>query len=97
MKNTFTRAHIAEALTEAGFTGAQADLAVTTMIDAIAEAITTERQIEIRGMFSVKTKHAAARRARNPLTGEAVEVPEKLRIRVKISKELTAKLNAHKE
>lgn len=58
-----------------GGTKADAERAVETMVNSIVEALEREEEVSIAnlGIFSVKTR--AARTARNPRTGEAIEVP----------------------
>jgi DNA-binding protein HU-beta len=58
-----------------GGTKVQAEQAVDTMIEAITEGLKKGDEVSIAGLgiFSVKTR--AARTARNPRTGEIVQVP----------------------
>jgi DNA-binding protein HU-beta len=58
-----------------GGTKVQAEQAVDTMIDSIVGALKKGEEVSIAGLgiFSVKTR--AARQARNPRTGETVQVP----------------------
>lgn len=59
-----------------GGTKVQAEQAVDKMIDAIVGSLKKGEEVSIAGLgiFSVKTR--AARTARNPRTGESVQVPE---------------------
>lgn len=61
---------------------------VETTFDAIIYALITEGRVELRnfGIFQVRAR--AARRARNPKTGEKVEVPERLGVIFKAGKEM---------
>ncbi|MFA9462342.1 integration host factor subunit beta [Thiohalorhabdus methylotrophus] len=54
-----------------------AEVAVNTLFDYLGEQIASGRRIELRGFGSFGTKSRAARRGRNPKTGETVEVPPK--------------------
>ncbi|HKJ87288.1 MAG TPA: integration host factor subunit beta [Gammaproteobacteria bacterium] len=54
-----------------------AEVAVNTLFDYLSEQIATGRRIELRGFGSFGTKSRAARRGRNPKTGETVDVPPK--------------------
>jgi len=58
-----------------GGTKAQAEGAVDTVIDSITNALKKGEEVSIAGLgiFSVKTR--AARTARNPRTGETLQVP----------------------
>ncbi|MEX0918970.1 MAG: HU family DNA-binding protein [Candidatus Paceibacterota bacterium] len=61
---------------EIGGTKSVAEKAVDTMISSIVSTLQKGEEVSIAGLgiFSAKTR--AARTARNPRTGEAVEVPE---------------------
>ena len=58
-----------------GGTKVQAEQVVDTVIDSIVSSLKTGEEVSIAGLgiFAVKTR--AARTARNPRTGEAVQVP----------------------
>ena len=62
---------------EVGLTQHQTKKIVQKTFDAIIDSLLREGRIELRnfGVFEVKTR--AARKARNPRTGEEVTVPEK--------------------
>lgn len=57
-----------------GGTKVQAEMAVETMIDSIISSLKKGNEVSIAGLgiFSVKTR--AARTARNPRTGETLQV-----------------------
>lgn len=50
---------------------------VQNTFDAIVETLVDEGRIELRNFGVFEVKHRAARKARNPRTGQAVTVPEK--------------------
>lgn len=54
-----------------------AQIAVDLMLDATAEALTQGRRAEIRGFGSFNVHYRPAKVARNPKTGEPVQVPQK--------------------
>ncbi|GAA5508844.1 HU family DNA-binding protein [Novipirellula caenicola] len=62
---------------EVGLTQQQTKEIVQKTFDAIVDCLVRERRIELRnfGVFEVKPR--AARKARNPRTGQQVEVPSK--------------------
>ena len=73
-----TRARLAEAVAEAsGITRRDAELIVEVIFEAIVEALSAGEETEIRGFGSFRLRHRPARRARNPRTGEPVDVPAK--------------------
>jgi len=54
-----------------------ADLAVSTILDALGTALAQGQRVEIRGFGSFSLTRRAPRLGRNPRTGEAVSIPEK--------------------
>ncbi len=54
-----------------------ADYAVKTILDAMADALTTGQRIEIRGFGSFGLNCRPPRIGRNPKSGDKVMVPEK--------------------
>ena len=84
-----TKADLVDFVTDA--TGlAKRDVAVVVdrFIDAVGNALAAGQHIEIRGFGSFKVKSRRARIARNPRTGDTVEVPKKAVPYFKVSKEL---------
>ncbi|MDE2071592.1 MAG: HU family DNA-binding protein [Patescibacteria group bacterium] len=58
-----------------GTTKADAERAVETMIDSIVGSLRKGEEVSLAGLGIFKTKMRAARTARNPRTGESVQVP----------------------
>jgi DNA-binding protein HU-beta len=58
-----------------GGTKADAERAVETMVETIVGALKRNEDVSIAGLGIFKTKMRAARTARNPRTGESVNVP----------------------
>ena len=77
---------------EVGLTQQQTKEIVQKTFDAIIESLVRERRIELRnfGVFEVKPR--AARKARNPRTGEQVDVPRKHVVTFKPGKHMEAKV-----
>ena len=77
---------------EAGLTQQQTKKIVQKTFDAIVECLVSERRIELRnfGVFEVKLR--AARKARNPRTGNQVSVPAKYVVTFKPGKEMEARV-----
>lgn len=61
---------------------------VQKTFDAIVETLVTERRIELRNFGVFEVKKRAARKARNPRTGERVDVEEKFVVTFKPGKEM---------
>jgi integration host factor subunit beta len=66
---------------------------VNLIIENIGRALVEGDKVELRGFGSFKVKTRRARQARNPRTGEAVQVPEKRVPYFKTSNELKGRLN----
>lgn len=58
-----------------GGTKADAERAVETMVETIVGSLKKNEDVSIAGLGIFKTKMRAARTARNPRTGESVNVP----------------------
>jgi len=58
-----------------GGTKADAERAVETMMSSIVETLQTGNEVSIAGLGIFSAKMRNARTARNPRTGEAIEVP----------------------
>ncbi len=82
---------IAEKVT--GLTKKQTEVVVETVFDSIKEALANGGKVEIRGFGNFKLRSRKARRARNPKTGESVEVPPKKVPYFKVGKELREMIN----
>ena len=61
---------------------------VQKTFDAIVETLVEERRIELRNFGVFEVKRRAARKARNPRTGDKVNVPEKFVVTFKPGKEM---------
>ena len=77
---------------EVGLTQQQTKEIVQKTFDAIVDCLVRERRIELRnfGVFEVKPR--AARKARNPRTGQQVEVPSKHVVTFKPGKYMETKV-----
>lgn len=71
---------------KAGLTAVAAQKAIEATIEAISERTTQGDTIRLNGFGSFATKAHKARTARNPRTGEMVQVPETTRLHFKPSK-----------
>lgn len=59
-----------------GGTKVSAEQAVDTVIESIINTLRTGEEVSIAGLGIFSVKRRAARTARNPRTGEAIQVPE---------------------
>ncbi|MEN5083302.1 integration host factor subunit beta [Bosea sp. TWI1241] len=66
---------------------------VGSILDEIVKALARGDRVELRGFGAFSTKQREARIGRNPRTGDAVEVEQKLVPVFKTGKELRLRLN----
>jgi DNA-binding protein HU-beta len=76
-----------------GLTKVETEAVVDGFIQTVIEALKEGKNIEIRGFGSFKTKKRKGRIARNPRTGEQVQVDEHYVPVFKVSKELKHTVN----
>lgn len=77
---------------EIGLTQLKTKEIVQKTFDAIVETLVEERRIELRNFGVFEVKKRAARKARNPRTGDRVDVPEKYVVTFKPGKEMEEKV-----
>lgn len=77
-----------------GLTRKQTEIVVETFFESIRDALARGEKVELRGFGNFKLKTRNPRKARNPRTGEAVDVPAKRVLHFKPGKELRDMLNA---
>ncbi|MBN8628305.1 MAG: integration host factor subunit beta [Planctomycetes bacterium] len=70
---------------------------VQRTFDAIVEALVEEKRIELRNFGVFEVKKRAARKARNPRTGDKVFVPAKYVVTFKPGKEMEEKVRVLEE
>jgi integration host factor subunit beta len=73
---------------EIGLTQLKTKKIVQKTFDAIVETLVEEGRIELRNFGVFEVKRRAARKARNPRTGDRVDVPEKSVVTFKPGKEM---------
>jgi len=91
--STVTKKDIVKTISEEiGMTQLKTKEIVQKTFNAIIETLVMEERIELRnfGVFAVKPR--AARKARNPRTGQRVDVPEKYVVTFKPGKEMEEKV-----
>ncbi|MCX5720135.1 MAG: integration host factor subunit beta [Nitrospirae bacterium] len=72
----------------------QTEIVVETVFDTMKEALSKGDKIEIRGFGNFRLKNRKPRIARNPKTGEKVEVPGKRVLHFKAGKGLRESMNS---
>lgn len=90
-----TKSVLIEKVTEKveGLTKNQTEIVVETVFESIKKALMQGEKIEIRGFGNFRLKTRNPRKARNPKTGETVEVPGKKVLYFKVGKALKEDLN----
>jgi integration host factor subunit beta len=73
------------------------ELALNCMLAQLANAIAQSERIEIRGVGSFDCRHRPSRIARNPKSGEGVNLPAKVVIHFKPGKEMRDQVNASRD
>jgi integration host factor subunit beta len=73
------------------------ELALNCMLNQMTDALAQGERIEIRGFGSFDLHHRAPRIARNPKTGEAVDLPAKVVVHFKPGKEMRNRANAARD
>ncbi|MBM4136651.1 MAG: integration host factor subunit beta [Nitrospira sp.] len=72
----------------------QTEIVVETVFDSIKEALVKGEKIEVRGFGNFRLKNRRPRKARNPKTGDKVDVPGKRVLYFKVGKVLREALNS---
>jgi integration host factor subunit beta len=76
-----------------GLSKKQTEVVIETIFESIKETLSKGGKVEIRGFGNFRLRSRNARKARNPKTGEAVEVPPKKVPYFKVGKELREMVN----
>lgn len=93
-----TKKEIVKAISdEIGMTQLKTKEIVQKTFDAIVETLIREKRIELRNFGVFEVKRRAARKARNPRTGDKVFVPEKFVVTFKPGKEMEEKVRQLEE
>jgi integration host factor subunit beta len=89
-----TKAELVELIAaETGISKKDTGIIVNLILDNIGRALVSRDKVELRGFGSFKIKQRRSRLARNPRTGDGVDVPAKRVPYFKASNELKARLN----
>ena len=70
------------------------ELALNCILAQMADALVEGERIEIRGFGSFDLHYRPARIARNPKTGETINLPAKVAVHFKPGKEMRVRVNA---
>lgn len=91
-----TKSELIEKVTEKveGLTKKQVEAIVNTIFDGMKDALATGGKIEIRGFGNFRLKQRNEKTARNPRTGEQVQVASKKVVHFKTGKPFHVALNS---
>ena len=78
---------------KAGMTQSVAADAVNALVESVVEALAANEEVALPGFGTFKVAERAARTARNPQTGEAIEIAASKSVSFKVSKNVKEKLN----
>ena len=73
------------------------ELAVNCLLKHMADALVQGQRIETRGFGGFDLHHRAPRRARNPMTGEALQLPAKVALHFKPGKDMKDRVNGSRD
>ncbi len=76
-----------------GLTKKQVETIMSTVFEGMKEALARGEKIEVRGFGNFRLKIREGKTARNPKTGEKVQVPPKRAIHFKVGKPFHDALN----
>jgi integration host factor subunit beta len=76
-----------------GLSKKQTEVVVETIFESIKDSLAKGGKVEIRGFGNFRLRSRKARKARNPKTGESVDVPPKKVAYFKVGKELREMVN----
>ena len=71
----------------------ESELVVNTIFDSISEALAVGDRVEIRGFGSFSIRERDSRQARNPKSGEVIQIPAKKAPFFKTGKELRQRVD----
>jgi nucleoid DNA-binding protein len=74
-----------------------AQVAVQEVLDTVLETIATEGRIELRNFGIFEVKRRAARKARNPRTGEQVDVAARFVVTFSPGKEMRQRIESRED
>lgn len=78
---------------DASLTKAQATSALEAFIDGVTSSLKSGDKLTLVGFGTFSISARAARKGRNPSTGESINIPAKNVVKFKAGKDLTTKVN----
>lgn len=84
---------VAKVAEEAGTTKAQAERCVNSFVEALVEALAKGERVALPGLGVFNVKERAARKGRNPRTGEEITISARKVVTFHAAKVLKEKVN----
>ncbi len=84
---------LAKIQSDADLTKAQADAALTAVLDGITEALKSGDSVSLVGFGTFSASVREARQGKNPRTGEVIQIASKTVAKFKPGKKLTDSIN----
>ena len=78
---------------ETGFTKADATRALDAAMKGIVKGLKSEKKVTLTGFCTFAAQNRAARKGRNPRTGETVNIPARTAVSIKAGSKLKDALN----
>lgn len=78
---------------EAGLTKADATRALDAFMGGVTEGLKKEGKVTLTGFCTFAAEKKPAKKGRNPRTGETVEIPARVAVKVKAGSKLKEALN----
>ena len=93
-----TKSELVDRIVEANgmLTRKESEMVVNIVFDSMGEALRSGEKVEIRGFGSFTVRERGAREARNPKSGEIVNIPAKKTPFFKTGKELRERVDTLK-
>ncbi len=79
---------------KSGLTKKDSEAAIDAFVAVVEDSLTKEEKVVLVGFGTFETKNRAARKGRNPQTGEAIDIPASKAPVFKAGKSLKDKVNA---
>jgi DNA-binding protein HU-beta len=77
---------------DTGLTKVQATAALESFMEGVTKTLKSGRRITLLGFGTFSVTKRAARKGRNPATGESIKIKAKKVVKFKMGKELSSKL-----
>lgn len=78
---------------QSGLTKKDSEAAIDAFVSVVEDSLAKEEKVVLVGFGTFETKHRAARKGRNPQTGESIDIPASKAPVFKAGKSLKTKVN----